>query len=242
MTTTPYPYLVIYEAIETELRRFLLPTRYRRNGRRQSGAEMLNKRRFVEEIEAEDYLHREAWRVVNRQIEYAEANPGGALYDDLVAMMFAYHSFEGYLNFVGEKIAPDLWKEERRQFGDTGIAGKLGAICVRCEISIPEKGRRPYSTVTQLKKLRDSMAHPKTYKTSQKTEFLEGKTPPLFRRSYLARLVNHTKAIRARDDVKFIADRIHSAAVNRFPTSRLGNDAFEGMFGMGSSTTRLVEN
>jgi hypothetical protein len=155
-------------------------------------------------------------------------------------MVFAYHALEGYLNFVGEKIAPDLWKEEKEQLSDTGIAGKLRAICERCEISIPEKGKRPYSTVIEVKKLRDAMAHPKIYKTTQKTEYAEGKTRPLFRRNYLVSLVDHKKAIRARDDVKRIGDRIHSAAVSRFPTAGLGSDAFEGIVGMSSSASRLL--
>ncbi len=203
-------------------------------------AGMFNKRRIAEETETEDFLHKSAWKVVNRQIAYAEANRQRALYDDLVAMVFAYHSLEGYLNFVGQKIAPNLWKQEKEQFSDTGIAGKLSAICKRCEISIPEKGKRPYSTVAELKKLRDSITHPKTYRTSRRSEYAEGKARPLFGRNYLVTLVDHKKAIRARDDVKCIADRIHSAALIRFPTGGLGSDALEGITGMSSSTTRLL--
>ena len=203
-------------------------------------ARMQNKRRFVEEGTTEDYLHRDVWQVVNRQLEYAKANPTGALYDDLVAMVFCYHALEGYLNFVGEKIAADLWKDEKKEFSDTGIAGKLTAICNVCEIDVFDGSRRPYSTVIALKKLRDSMAHPKTQKTDHRKEFIEGKTLPLFRPSYLAQLVSHQKAIRARDDVKSVAARIHSAALSRFPYVQIGDDPFEGMISMNTATTRLT--
>lgn len=201
---------------------------------------MQNKRRFVEEGTTEDYLHRDVWRVVNRQLEYAKANPTGALYDDLVAMVFSYHALEGYLNFVGAKIAPDLWKDEKTEFSDTGITGKLTAICNRCGIDVLEKSRRPYSTMLALKKLRDSMAHPKTQKTNHRKEFVEGKTLPLFRPSYLAQLVSHQKAMRARDDVRSIAARIHSVALSRFPNVHMGDDPFEGMISMNSAMTRLA--
>jgi hypothetical protein len=200
---------------------------------------MINKRRFEEDSETEEYLHKAAWQVVKRQIESAESNPNGALYDDLVTMVFAYHSFEGYLNFVGEKIAPDLWKEEKERFKDR-LPEKLREICSRCEISIWEEGKRPYSTLTELKKLRDKMAHPKTHRARQKVGFVENKPPPLFPKSYLASLVNHKKALRARDDVKRVADEIHSAAVRRFPHAGLGPDALCGIQSMRTASTRLL--
>lgn len=197
---------------------------------------MTNKPRLVEESCSEEYLHKTAWSVVTRQIEHADANPTGALYDDLVAMVFAFHCMEGYLNFVGEKIAPDLWADERTRFRSTGITGKLRAICERCGIDVPEKGRRPYSTVSELKKLRDCMAHPKTHKVSSRVEFVEDKPPPLFATSYVATLVSHRKALRARDDVKSIADEIHRAAVARFPRVGLGREAFGGTHSVRSSS------
>jgi hypothetical protein len=201
---------------------------------------MPKNQRLVEESDSEEYLHKAAWQVVTRQIEHAEANLKGSLSDDLVAMVFAYHSLEGYLNFVGEKIAPELWKDERARFSGTGITGKLSVICERCGINVPTKGKRPYATVSELKKLRDRMAHPKTHRARKKVEFAETKPPPLFPKSYLASLVNHQKALRARDDVKRIADEIHSAVVRRFPHARLGPDALCGIHSMRTTSTRLL--
>ncbi len=197
-------------------------------------------RRFTQETEGEEYLHKAAWEVVKRQIAHAEANPKGSLYDDLVAMAFAFHSIEGYLNFVGEKIAPDLWVDERTTFKETGLTGKLGAICERCGISMPDKGKRPFATVRELKKLRDRMAHPKIHKTRTTVKFTENKPPPLFAKSYLATLVSRGKAIRARDEVKAIADQIHNAAANRFPHAELGRDALEGIYSGHTYTTKLA--
>ena len=90
-------------------------------------------RRFVDESEGEEYLHKEAWRVVMRQFERCPDDPKkGALYDDLVAMVFASHSLEGYLNYIGEKL--EVWQNERDIKG--GVAEKLTLILQAC--GLPE--------------------------------------------------------------------------------------------------------
>jgi hypothetical protein len=201
---------------------------------------MPTKRRFEERASSEEYLHKSAWYVVSRQLEYAEANLRGALYDDLVAMIFAFLSFEGFLNFVGDKIAPHLWKDQKDKFKNTGIDGKLDAICMRCDLNQPDKRRRPYSTLPMLKVLRDAMAHPKIHRTESVKPFTEGKTPSLFPKTYLSKLVSHEKALRARDDVKLIADEIHKAARAKFPDADLGTDALEGIMAATTGDTRQV--
>ena len=49
------------------------------------------------------------------------------------AMVFAFHAMEGYLNYVRERIFPDLWSDERADFRESGITGKLASICERCD-------------------------------------------------------------------------------------------------------------
>ena len=187
-------------------------------------------RRFIEEASGEEYIHKAVWRVVKRQVAHAEANPEGALMDDLVALVFASHALEGYANFLGAKIAPDLWADERELFRNSGLDGKLATLHERCGLAAPEKGRRPYSTVRELKRLRDGIAHPKIIVSlPQQTEYVEGKEPPLFAPSHLERLVSHERAVRAMEDVKAIADRLHEAAMACFPDKRLVANALEGI-------------
>jgi hypothetical protein len=196
----------------------------------------MNKRHFIEESEGEEYLHRDTWSVVNRQIDHAEGKNEGALYDDLVAMVFALYSLEGYLNFLGDKVAPDLWGREKEVFSQTGISGKLSKLCEICGISDFDEGR---STVILLKNLRDRIVHPKIQKTKPPpVKFSDGRNPPLFPKSYLAKLVSHPKALRARNDIKDVVDRLHSAAILRFPHEGLGQDGLEGIFSSRSSSIR----
>jgi hypothetical protein len=143
----------------------------------------MKKRQFVEVSDGEEYLHKETWRVVQRQFERPPDPKRGALYDDLVAMVFASHTLEGYLNFIGDKILPELWKKERDIAG--GLEGKLGLILRKCGLSDFDKGRRPYATVSALKNLRDSIVHPRTYKPRSRKIYTEGKKAPLFPETYL---------------------------------------------------------
>ncbi|MDP3553082.1 hypothetical protein [Methylocystis sp.] len=200
---------------------------------------MTKPRRFIERSDSEEYLHKAAWSVVKRQLQRAETERRGALYDDLVAMVFAFHSFEGYLNYVGEKIAPDLWKDEKHAFR-SDIYKKLKAICELCNIDRPDKSKRPYSTIQALQTLRDRMAHPKTHRAKGETKFVEGEEPEIFSPTLLDTLVSHESALQARDDVREIADLIHPAARVRFPDVGLGSDPFEGILSMRTSSMSLL--
>jgi hypothetical protein len=92
-------------------------------------------------------------------------------------MVFAFHSIEGYLNFVGEKILPELWKDEKKNFSRTGIRGKLSKICECCGIALPDKGRRPYSTVSELKKTARQDGAPKDASGERKNGIRRGQAP-----------------------------------------------------------------
>jgi hypothetical protein len=46
---------------------------------------MVEHSRLVEESKGKGVSDQHVWRVVQRQLEYTEANPQSALYDDLVA-------------------------------------------------------------------------------------------------------------------------------------------------------------
>ncbi len=110
---------------------------------------MIKHTKLIEETEGEEHLHKDVWRVLQRQIEYAEAK--GALYDGLIAMVFAFHTIDGYLNYLGERITPDLWGDEKVVFKENDVTDKL-ALCKRCSLAAPDYGKRPYGTVSKLKK------------------------------------------------------------------------------------------
>ena len=64
-------------------------------------------------------MHRLLWECCLRQSEVAEIarkDKSGPLYFELSAMLMAYFTYEAYLNFLGERVAPEAWKDERTYF------------------------------------------------------------------------------------------------------------------------------
>ncbi len=201
----------------------------------------MTKRRFIEEASGEEFIHKAVWQVVLRQIRHAEAHPKGALLDHLVAQVFVSHALEGYANFLGEKVAPALWKDERERFAQTGLAGKLDALHELCGLPRLTRGKRPWSTIRELKRLRDGIAHPRTKTTRTTTDYVDGKEPPLFAKSWLDQVVSPGKAVRAMEDAKAIVDCLHEAAMARFPRTNLLPEGLEGILSMRSTTAKLKE-
>lgn len=79
-------------------------------------------------------------------------------------MVFAFHTLEAYLNFVGERLAPAIWADERNFFRKApyrGFDGKLKKVLELCVMPQPDFSVRPYSVVPILKRLRDTIAHGK---------------------------------------------------------------------------------
>lgn len=98
-------------------------------------------------INGELFTHKILWACCEQQFKAAdEANSKkeGTIYHELSAMLFAYLSYEAYINFLGEKVAPDAWEDERNFLIPIHIEELLASSrkYVRCAISmilIPER-------------------------------------------------------------------------------------------------------
>lgn len=78
-------------------------------------------------------------------------------------VMLAF-TFEAMLNFMGHKLMPD-WKERK------GAEYKRNRIFKQLKMN-PDMGRRPYSTIDELRSFRNHVAHGKPLETSI-DEFVE---------------------------------------------------------------------
>jgi hypothetical protein len=192
-------------------------------------------------IEGRRFLHKELWRVVERQLEYSKANPKGAFYDDLVAMVFALHALEAYLNYVGQLLAPEIWKDEREFFRREpyrGFDGKVRKVLELAGLREPDRAFRPYKTVWALKDLRDLMAHAKPEDFLLEVDHHVDDVPPLLT-TKLDSVVTASAALEARDDVSAFAQSIHSAAASKISDIWFRDSAFGGVLQYSSSSTRF---
>jgi hypothetical protein len=181
-------------------------------------------------VEGVVFLHKEIWRVVELQLTAAEAAVSGSFYHDLVAMVFTSHALEGYLNFVGERLAPEYWKKERRHFRFTGFAGKAGKIFELCGLPEPEKGRPPYSSVWLLKDFRDQIGHAKPISFEIERDHGHEDHPDFTGYNPLMERVNHANALQCADDTREIVTMIHRAAKTQVP-----HDIWFGESGLGGN-------
>lgn len=120
------------------------------------------------EFAGEEIIHRILWRIVREQVKEAQDRREGWFYPSLIAQVFAFHTVEAYLNYVGERIAPEVWKDERNFFRREpyrGAEGKLRMVLDTVGIAwAPDE--RPLHTVLELKHVRDLIAHGKPEKFS----------------------------------------------------------------------------
>jgi hypothetical protein len=64
----------------------------------------------------ETFPHRLLWEIVEEQARLATERERDWSKPALVAMVFGFHTVEAYLNFVGERLAPEIWDDERNYF------------------------------------------------------------------------------------------------------------------------------
>ena len=193
-------------------------------------------------IEGERFLHKELWRVVERQLDNGKRNPTGAFYDDLAAMIFAFHALEAYLNFVGERLAPDIWKDERNYFRNKpyrGFDGKVRKVLELAGVVEPPRDSRPYSTVWTLKYLRDLIAHAKVEEFGEVVDHSVDEEPSLHH-TPLDELITRSNAEQARDDVAAFVELIHTAARPKINDLWFGPVAFGGVLQYSSGHTQLA--
>ncbi len=114
------------------------------------------------------YTHRLLWQIVEEQAALARERDREWVNPSLVAVTFAFHALEAYVNFAGEHLASDLWADEQNSFRKEPYRGWKGKLRKALELTnVPwEPDARPLKTVLDLHELRDSIAHGKAERFS----------------------------------------------------------------------------
>lgn len=190
----------------------------------------------------ENFTHKMLWSVCIRQIRHMRSSPIGETYDAISAMIFASHAFEAYLNYLGERLAPEIWIDERNYFRREpyrGFHGKVRRVFELCEIPEPARDVTSYSTIWTLKDLRDIIAHGKT--ESFKTHYAHSISidPPPFRGRF-RNLVSTKKAEQAQVHTEAVARLLHAAAKTKVTDPWFGDEPFEGIQGYGVRSSHLL--
>jgi len=185
-------------------------------------------------IKGELFTHKILWECCELNCQAAEkaaAEKTGTIYWELTEMLMAYLTYEAYINFLGDRVAPEAWRNEREFFNNDpyrGIAGKLKKITEVCYIRDLKKGERPYQTVNELCKLRDYLSHGKPDKYEIEIAHSRRNQPSLFH-SNLYELVTPEKMKRALEDVKSFIDFLHHTAAPYVKDTLFGDKPLDGI-------------
>lgn len=181
-------------------------------------------------VEGESLLHRQLWRVVELQAGLSAERTAGSFYANLVAMVFAFHTIEAYLNFVGERLAPEIWQDERNFFRKEpyrGFDGKLRKVLELVGFPWFEPVPRPLKTVLELKDLRDIITHAKPEKLTKPIYHPDNTEPPWIV-STLNQLVTEQTRSAAISDVEQFLEHVHSLALPKVKDAWFGSKALRG--------------
>jgi hypothetical protein len=154
-----------------------------------------------------------------------------ALFFSLSAMLMMYFAFEGYLNWLGLLIAPEVWDKEKEFFSRPPYQGTLGKYLYLSKVlvlQVPDKSEGPFQTAKELQQLRDKSVHPRSESGERNVKFVEGKFPPSYR-SWLATKVSAKKRDRAEKDIKTLVNELHQAAKVHYPDMITVTEPFTDM-------------
>ena len=177
-------------------------------------------------FQSEAFTFRELWFAARQLRELSEEQEQGRS-SMLGARLFVCTAYEGFLNDLGERIAPVDWKDERKLGGLVGkgkyLAKQLGVIV--------QDDARPFATIVELHTWRNALVHPRTVRRADTVPL----TPDVASRRAVADVLRFDDAVldRALEDVAAFANQLVAAAraKHRDKLQDYGTDAFMGPIG-----------
>ena len=158
------------------------------------------------------------------------------------AMLMAYLTYESYINFLGDRFAPEIWAKEREFFVQKayrGLPGKLKYLAKTIPIKGIKTGQRPMQTITKLKKLRDFLSHGIVDKYEKTITHYRDKEPPLFGPyGRIDKLVTPELAARAVFDVREFIEFLHRQARKHTEDIWFGEIPWDGLRAHAMSDSR----
>lgn len=210
-----------------------MPSSNRRAESEKSNCVRIGLLKKVRKQSFETYNHRILWEAAERNLLQATSSNKDAKFFAIGAMFLFFAAFEGYLNWLGTRIAPEVWKDERQFFSRSPFQGTLGKYLFLAKIlhmSNHDPSQGPFQTATDLLELRNMVAHPKAEAGEKLVKFTEGCFPPLYE-SKLGKKVSPKKALRAKNNLKELVDGLHREAKLIYASNVHESDAFGSFLG-----------
>jgi hypothetical protein len=175
-------------------------------------------------------VHGELWHTSGVLLKHGQQQPSGSIHQFRASLVFTAFALEAYLNWLGQKQA-QTWKRKR-----LSPRAKTEAVASRLGIQV-DFDIRPWCIVADLFGFRNKLAHGNSQPLQSESiepvdEELDTKLGILLTTDW-EEFCTETNAIRAREDVKAIAEGLHVAA--NFDQSESRDPFFMGFQTHGAS-------
>jgi len=195
--------------------------------------------------EGKEFLHRQLWSIAKLEAMRSNELKRDWFEPNVVAMIFAFHTIEAYLNFAGALLDPATWSDERNAFHKEPYRGFEGKLRKVMELaSVPwNPATRPLQTIIELKRLRDLIVHGRPEEFSGEVVHVQA-TEPGFPLSRLRSMVTPRERLGpVLHDVNELVQRIHDSenfASIRETDPWFGKEALEGPTAYNTRHTTLA--
>jgi hypothetical protein len=192
----------------------------------------------------ESFAHRYLWEGVRLQLQKAEEKLEGSWYFYLAACLMAYLTYEAYLNYVGETVAPEDWKQERELFSAEpykGTNGKLKRLRELYNLPYPDMGAKPFIAISELKALRDAVVHARPVRGVHEAIHPSTKvaaSPP----GWLSRSFTPRKVKQMLGNMEAAIEALHADFLATMDGHALWPYPLKGTFGVGTGFAEMHAN
>jgi hypothetical protein len=182
-------------------------------------------------IKGTAYPHEYLWRASTRSLNMAKANEKERYYLLMQSLLTSYLAFEAFINYLGECLDPDVWKDERSFFNQAnyyGIEGKVKRLAERLPSFALKKGEKPYQAIMEVRKFRNLLVHGKPY-YFKKTREIANDDPEIDMFEFnWDEFISLESVEKSRSAIKDFSESLRSQAQTISGDLHLCHKAFEG--------------
>lgn len=185
-----------------------------------------------EEICTHEYLWVIASLMLEESLKEANLKKVDSFYFRLSALLMSYMTFEAFINFSGYILFPEIWENEKDYFKGKGdnVEAKISKLIEKLTEFEWKKGERPYQSIRNLRKFRDTVVHGKVNASNYEALMTNDGSYFKFKHDW-NEFTTEKKVKESMDDIKSFCQSLVESMRKKSDHLHLMFNAFEGSLG-----------